>query len=118
MPDRGHTHHDILQFFGLDRRWYRTWGGHVADDQLREINHGKTLQGGDHVFWNSEAGRVKSRIVKVHVKNVRRHGAVPAGLGARHAKNACEWPQRNDHTGQEFRDFLALAALIFQRLGC
>jgi hypothetical protein len=25
---------------------------------------------GDHVTWNSEAGRVSGRIIKVHVKNV------------------------------------------------
>lgn len=25
---------------------------------------------GDHVTWNSEAGRVSGRIVKVHMKNV------------------------------------------------
>jgi hypothetical protein len=25
---------------------------------------------GDHVIWNSEAGRVSGRIVKVHMKNV------------------------------------------------
>ena len=25
---------------------------------------------GDHVSWNSEAGRVRGRIIKVHTKNV------------------------------------------------
>jgi hypothetical protein len=31
---------------------------------------------GDHVSWNSEAGRVKGRIVKVHVQNVDYKGYV------------------------------------------
>jgi FKBP-type peptidyl-prolyl cis-trans isomerase 2 len=30
----------------------------------------KSLKVGDHVSWNSEAGRVRGRIVKVHTKNV------------------------------------------------
>ena len=25
---------------------------------------------GDHVFWNSEAGRVRGRIIKVHTRDV------------------------------------------------
>jgi hypothetical protein len=29
---------------------------------------------GDHVTWNSEAGHVSGRIVKVHTKNVEYHG--------------------------------------------
>jgi hypothetical protein len=31
---------------------------------------------GDHVAWNSEAGRVSGRIVNVHTKNVNRKGYV------------------------------------------
>ena len=30
----------------------------------------KTLQVGDHVTWNSEAGRVRGRIIKVHTSDV------------------------------------------------
>ena len=30
----------------------------------------RTFKVGDHVSWNSEAGRVRGRIVKVHLKNV------------------------------------------------
>jgi hypothetical protein len=30
----------------------------------------KRLKVGDHVTWNSEAGRVSGRIVKVHAKDV------------------------------------------------
>ena len=29
---------------------------------------------GDHVSWNSAAGRVRGRIIKVHTKNVRYKG--------------------------------------------
>jgi len=29
---------------------------------------------GEHVTWNSEAGRVRSRIVKIHTRNVDWHG--------------------------------------------
>ncbi len=29
----------------------------------------KAFKVGDHVSWNSEAGRVRGRIVKVHTKN-------------------------------------------------
>lgn len=31
---------------------------------------------GDHVGWNSEAGRVSGRIVKVHTKNVNYKGYI------------------------------------------
>ncbi len=31
---------------------------------------------GDHVSWNSEAGRVRGRIVRVHKKDVTRKGYV------------------------------------------
>ena len=30
----------------------------------------KTFKIGDHVSWNSEAGRVRGRIVRVHTKDV------------------------------------------------
>ena len=31
---------------------------------------------GDHVTWNSEAGYVSGRIIKVHTRNVKRKGYV------------------------------------------
>ena len=30
----------------------------------------KTFKRGDHVSWNSEAGRVRGRIIRVHTKDV------------------------------------------------
>ena len=36
----------------------------------------KAFKVGDHVSWNSEAGRVSGRIVRVHRKNVTRNGYV------------------------------------------
>ena len=30
----------------------------------------KRFKAGDHVTWNSEAGRVSGRIIKVHIKDV------------------------------------------------
>jgi hypothetical protein len=36
----------------------------------------KVYEVGDHVSWNSEAGRVRGRIVRVHSKNVNYKGYV------------------------------------------
>ena len=36
----------------------------------------KTFKAGDHVSWNSEAGRVHGRIVRVHKRNVNYKGYV------------------------------------------
>jgi hypothetical protein len=36
----------------------------------------KTFSAGDHVSWNSEAGRVSGRIVRVHTKDVNYKGYV------------------------------------------
>ena len=36
----------------------------------------KTFKLGDHVTWNSEAGHVSGRIIKVHKKNVTYKGYV------------------------------------------
>ena len=36
----------------------------------------KTFKIGDHVTWNSEAGRVSGRIIKVHTKDVDYKGYV------------------------------------------
>ena len=36
----------------------------------------KTFKVGDHVSWNSEAGRVSGTIVKVHIKDVNYKGYI------------------------------------------
>ena len=36
----------------------------------------KTFKIGDHVSWNSEAGRVSGRIVRVHTRNMNYKGYV------------------------------------------
>jgi hypothetical protein len=36
----------------------------------------KALKVGDHVSWNSEAGRVRGKIVKIHTANVNYKGYV------------------------------------------
>ena len=36
----------------------------------------KTFKVGDHVSWNSEAGRVRGRILRVHRKNVTYKGYI------------------------------------------
>ncbi len=36
----------------------------------------KAFKVGDHVSWNSEAGRVRGRIVKVHTKNTTYKGYI------------------------------------------
>jgi hypothetical protein len=36
----------------------------------------QTFKVGDHVAWNSEAGRVSGRVVKVHTRDVERKGYV------------------------------------------
>jgi hypothetical protein len=36
----------------------------------------KTFKVGDRVSWNSEAGRVRGRIIRVHLNNVTRKGYV------------------------------------------
>jgi hypothetical protein len=54
----------------------------------------KRFKVGDHVSWNSEAGRVRGRIIKVHTADVRYKGYV------HHATR--EEPQyaiRSDKTG-------------------
>jgi DUF2945 family protein len=35
-----------------------------------------TFKVGDHVTWNSEAGRVRGRIVKVHIRDVNYKGFI------------------------------------------
>ncbi len=49
---------------------------------------------GDHVSWNSEAGRVSGRIVKVHTRDVNWEGYV------HHAsKDAPQYEIKSDKTG-------------------
>jgi Hypervirulence associated proteins TUDOR domain len=38
--------------------------------------HDETFKAGDHVSWNSEAGRVRGRIVRVHERDVNYKGYV------------------------------------------
>ena len=48
---------------------------------------------GDHVAWNSEAGRVSGTIIKVHIKDVDYHGYT------HHAsKNEPQYEIRSDKT--------------------
>jgi hypothetical protein len=42
----------------------------VAQLRVGEDEVGKRFKVGDHVTWNSEAGQVSGRIVKVHSKDV------------------------------------------------
>lgn len=52
-----------------------------------------TFQVGDHVSWNSEAGRVSGTIVKIHTRNVDRKGYV------HHAsKDAPQYEIKSDKT--------------------
>src|ERR1700681_4265037 len=52
----------------------RICSGHTLDGEERAMV--KTFKVGDHVSWNSEAGRVRGRIVKVHRRNVNYKGYV------------------------------------------
>ena len=50
-----------------------------ADDQVGSLGRcvmAKTFRVGNHVSWNSEAGRVRGRIVRVHTKDVTYKGYV------------------------------------------
>ena len=40
------------------------------------MRHGQDFKIGDHVSWNSEAGRVRGRIVRVHTRDVNYKGYV------------------------------------------
>jgi hypothetical protein len=40
------------------------------------VGMSKTFRRGDHVSWNSEAGRVRGRIIRVHTKDVNYKGYV------------------------------------------
>ena len=53
----------------------------------------KTFKVGDHVSWNSEAGRVRGMIVKVHTKDVNYKGYM------HHAsKDAPQYSIKSDRT--------------------
>jgi hypothetical protein len=54
----------------------------------------KRFKVGDHVSWNSEAGRVRGRIIKVHTADVRYKGYV------HHAtRDEPQYAIRSDKTG-------------------
>ena len=42
----------------------------VAQSRVGKDEMGKRFKVGDHVTWNSEAGHVSGRIIKVHSKDV------------------------------------------------
>jgi hypothetical protein len=44
--------------------------------ELRASVMARTFKVGDHVSWNSEAGRVRGRIVRVHTKDVNYKGYI------------------------------------------
>jgi hypothetical protein len=69
----------------------------------------KTFSVGDHVSWNSEAGRVSGRIVRVHTKDVNYKGYV------HHASvDDPQYEIRSDKT-----DHIALhKGRALQNLGC
>ena len=48
----------------------------VTPTQGKDAPMTKTFKIGDHVTWNSEAGRVSGRIIKVHTKDVGYKGYV------------------------------------------
>jgi hypothetical protein len=48
----------------------------VVPRRRRKQSATNTFKVGDHVTWNSEAGRVSGRIVKVHTRNVNYKGYV------------------------------------------
>ena len=68
----------------------------------------KTFKVGDHVSWNSEAGRVRGKIVKVHRRDVNYKGHV------RHASSVePQYEIKSDKT-----DHVALhKAGVLRRLG-
>ena len=70
---------------GRDRAWVRDryqcdravrkaverWG---RDDNRRRTIMAGNFKVGDHVTWNSEAGHVSGKIIKVHIKDVEYKG--------------------------------------------
>jgi hypothetical protein len=51
--------------------WSRSPAPNGAD-----IDHAKTFEIGDRVSWNSEAGRVRGKVIKVHRHDVNWHGYI------------------------------------------
>jgi hypothetical protein len=51
-------------------------GNHVTRRRADEDPMAKTFKVGDHVTWNSEAGRISGRIVRVHTKDVNHKGYI------------------------------------------
>lgn len=48
----------------------------IPSDALPALAMTRTFKIGNHVSWNSEAGRVRGRIVRVHTKDVNYKGYV------------------------------------------
>jgi hypothetical protein len=51
-------------------------GGILLWQRPPDSNMARRFKVGDHVSWNSEAGRVRGRIIKVHTKDVNYKGYV------------------------------------------
>jgi hypothetical protein len=52
----------------LETRGEQAFVGRIVT--YKENGHEKKLKVGDHVSWNSEAGRVSGKIIKVHRKDI------------------------------------------------
>ena len=48
----------------------------ISEDSCGEVEMVKTFKVGDHVSWNSEAGRVRGKIIKVHRRDVNYKGYI------------------------------------------
>jgi hypothetical protein len=56
--------------FAIDLRQPAALSSAVGTKQAGTMAKAKTFKIGDHVGWNSEAGRVSGRIVRVHTRDV------------------------------------------------
>jgi hypothetical protein len=65
----------IIVLFPVSSPWHPRCKSPMQEGEWRR-GMGKHFKVGDHVSWNSEAGRVSGRIVKVHTKDVGYKGYV------------------------------------------
>jgi hypothetical protein len=82
-PPRSSAHLDRLLDEALQQTFPASDPVAIAVDRFpepgmraREVLMAKTFKVGDHVSWNSEAGRVRGRVVRVHTKDVNYKGYV------------------------------------------
>jgi len=52
------------------------WARASADERRTESGMARAFKVGDHVTWNSEAGRVSGTITKVHLRNIEHKGYI------------------------------------------